>query len=127
MLYGVEMWLKPVSDNESFNLYSFELIIVTQFIFAWILSWIWNLNINHSNTTIIIVVMSLLILTLIDAYCVFTYDPYSNYPMGMVYRRLYAYQSWFFLTALSIYLQLAIINPTLYNNDNNNNNKTKKQ
>ena len=114
MLSGAEFGLESIADQESFVLNSFELLIVIQFIFVWMLSWRWNLRVYHSSNTIRIVVLFLLILTLMVTYCVFTYDPFFNYPMTMVYRRLFAFQSWFLLTALSIYLQLTIINPTLY-------------
>ena len=118
ILSGVELWLKPIQDNESFNLYLFELIIVIQFIFAWLCCWSWKIEINHSQNTIIITSITLLILITINAIYVFTYDPYINYPITMVYRRLFAYQSWFILTALSIYWQITIINPALYTTNN---------
>jgi len=111
-LVGVGLWLSPIDTSTtegaiSFELYVFELILVSQFFVAWLLSWRmrWKLAIRKGWQ--IAGLLGLAIPTAIVCVLVFTWN--AGWP-GMIERRLLAYESWVLITLMSIFVQVTIIN-----------------
>ena len=111
-LVGVGLWLQPIDTSTtegmiSFELYTFELILVAQFFAIWLLSWLKKWKIHMRTSWKITVLIVLAVITVIDVVLVFTWN--AGWP-GMIERRLFAFESWVLLTLLSVFLQVAFIN-----------------
>jgi hypothetical protein len=111
-LVGVGLWLQPIDKSTtegmiSFELYTFELILVAQFFAIWLLSWLkkWKIHMRTSWKTTVLIVLA--VITVIDVVLVFTWN--AGWP-GMIERRLFAFESWLLLTLLSVFVQVAFIN-----------------
>jgi hypothetical protein len=111
-LVGVGLWLQPIDTSTtegmiSFELYTFELILVAQFFAIWLVSWLKKWKINMRTSWKIVVLVALAIATAIDVVFVFTWN--AGWP-GMIERRLFAFESWVLLTLLSVFVQVTFIN-----------------
>lgn len=111
-LIGVQLWLEPIDlETEqgliSYELYIFEGIFVAQLFLIWVVVWQkgWQLKVKRAwHISILSILSIILVITVI---CVFTWN--AGWP-GMLERRLFAYESWVLITALSVYVQGTYIN-----------------
>lgn len=111
-LVGVGLWLQPIDTSTtegmiSFNLYTFELILVAQFFAIWLVSWLKKWKIHARASWKIAILITIATPTAIVAVLVFSWN--AGWP-GMIERRLLAYESWVLLTLLSVFVQVAFIN-----------------
>ncbi len=113
-LIGLELWLVPidlgtVQGQISYELYIFEGLFVAQLFLIWFISWRrkWRLQVKRTWHVIIPSVLATLLVIMVI--CVFTWD--AGWP-GMLERRLFAFELWILITALSTYVQVTFINST---------------
>ncbi len=111
-LIGLQLWLAPIDLNTeqgriSYELYIFEGIFVAQLFLMWAVSWRKNWQMQVKRTWHFAILSGLAISLLIVVICVFTWD--AGWP-GMLERRLFAFESWVLITALSVYVQVTCIN-----------------
>jgi magnesium-transporting ATPase (P-type) len=111
-LVGVGLWLPPINTSTteglvSFELYVFELVLVTQFFLIWLISWrkrwVFHVKRGWQIGTVVGLAIAIAIFTVL----VFSWN--AGWP-GMLERRLFAYESWVLITILSIFVQVSFIN-----------------
>ncbi len=113
-LIGLQLWLDPIDlgtiqGRISYEFYIFEGLFVAQLFLIWIFSWRKKWHLQVKRTWHVIILSVLITLLMIVIICVFTWN--AEWP-GMLERRLFAFESWILITALSTYLQVTFINST---------------
>jgi membrane-associated HD superfamily phosphohydrolase len=112
---GIQLWLAPIDLSSvegqiSWGLYIFEAVLTAQFFLIWVVAWRkkWVLKVDRKRQVAIIATLAVALLVVLIL--VFTWD--ATWP-GMLYRRLFAFESWILITMLSVFVQVSWLNVPL--------------